>query len=117
MSNNKRRQRARNRGAQWFIASSADDKKPCWMRGDEVLARSERFELPTLGFEVRCSIQLSYERVRGLDYQTWPDRASALPPGQSLLQAVIKCPPCSSMPASVKSRRKGGSRPLPAISD
>ena len=28
-----------------------------------VLARSERFELPTLGFEVRCSIQLSYERV------------------------------------------------------
>src|SRR4051794_13180902 len=26
------------------------------------LARSERFELPTLGFEVRCSIQLSYER-------------------------------------------------------
>jgi hypothetical protein len=30
-----------------------------------VVARSERFELPTLGFEVRCSIQLSYERVRG----------------------------------------------------
>jgi hypothetical protein len=27
------------------------------------LARSERFELPTLGFEVRCSIQLSYERI------------------------------------------------------
>ena len=27
------------------------------------LARSEKFELPTLGFEVRCSIQLSYERV------------------------------------------------------
>ena len=48
------------------------------------LARSERFELPTLGFEVRCSIQLSYERVRGLDYQTWPDRASTLPAGQSL---------------------------------
>src|ERR1700687_1192280 len=43
-----------------------------------MLARSERFELPTLGFEVRCSIQLSYERVRGLDYQTWPDRASRL---------------------------------------
>src|ERR1700730_12356949 len=31
--------------------------------GDAGLARSERFELPTLGFEVRCSIQLSYERV------------------------------------------------------
>jgi hypothetical protein len=28
-----------------------------------MLARSERFELPTLGFEVRCSIQLSYERA------------------------------------------------------
>ena len=27
------------------------------------MARSERFELPTLGFEVRCSIQLSYERT------------------------------------------------------
>jgi hypothetical protein len=25
--------------------------------------RSERFELPTLGIEIRCSIQLSYERV------------------------------------------------------
>ena len=54
------------------------------------LARSERFELPTLGFEVRCSIQLSYERVRGLDYQTWPDRASTLPAGQSLLRASSK---------------------------
>ena len=29
----------------------------------EVVARSERFELPTLGIEIRCSIQLSYERV------------------------------------------------------
>ena len=28
-----------------------------------LVARSERFELPTLGFEVRCSIQLSYERA------------------------------------------------------
>jgi hypothetical protein len=27
------------------------------------LARSERFELPTLGIEIRCSIQLSYERL------------------------------------------------------
>jgi hypothetical protein len=31
---------------------------------DEMVARSERFELPTLGIEIRCSIQLSYERVR-----------------------------------------------------
>ena len=29
------------------------------------MARSERFELPTLGIEIRCSIQLSYERVPG----------------------------------------------------
>jgi hypothetical protein len=42
----------------------------CWG-----LARSERFELPTLGFEVRCSIQLSYERMWP-DYQTWLVRAS-----------------------------------------
>src|SRR3984893_2034132 len=34
------------------------------------LARSERFELPTLGFEVRCSIQLSYERVG--PFRGWP---------------------------------------------
>ena len=55
--------------------------RPCVSMGNE-LARSERFELPTLGFEVRCSIQLSYERVRGVDYQTWPDRASSLLPGR-----------------------------------
>jgi hypothetical protein len=29
------------------------------------LARSEGFEPPTLGIEIRCSIQLSYERVEG----------------------------------------------------
>src|SRR5437667_10602519 len=28
------------------------------------MARPERFELPTLWFEARCSIQLSYGRVR-----------------------------------------------------
>ncbi len=27
------------------------------------MARSERFELPALGIEIRCSIQLSYERI------------------------------------------------------
>jgi hypothetical protein len=31
------------------------------------VARSERFELPTLGIEIRCSIQLSYERVAASD--------------------------------------------------
>ena len=30
-----------------------------WVR----VARPERFELPTLWFEARCSIQLSYGRV------------------------------------------------------
>ena len=30
------------------------------------LARPERLELPTLWFEARCSIQLSYERSDGL---------------------------------------------------
>jgi hypothetical protein len=33
----------------------------------ETMARSERFELPTLGIEIRCSIQLSYERVECRD--------------------------------------------------
>ena len=69
------------------------------------MARSERFELPALGIEIRCSIQLSYERINvfnkleqksqfpgtvqllktgvensldGSDYQTWPVRA--IPP-------------------------------------
>jgi hypothetical protein len=41
---------------------SADDggRWKTWV--SRVVVRSERFELPTLGFEVRCSIQLSYER-------------------------------------------------------
>jgi hypothetical protein len=41
-----------------------------------LLARSERFELPTLGIEIRCSIQLSYERIffnllKIFDILTW----------------------------------------------
>jgi hypothetical protein len=55
------------------------------------MARSERFELPTLGIEIRCSIQLSYERVRPADYQTWPGRASR---GMSrALSVLIKSEP------------------------
>jgi hypothetical protein len=48
---------------QGFLAARADDKTQWGMVRDGVVARSERFELPTLGFEVRCSIQLSYERI------------------------------------------------------
>ena len=33
---------------------------------NEEAARPERFELPTLWFEARCSIQLSYGRVTSL---------------------------------------------------
>ncbi len=42
------------------------------------LARSERFELPTLGIEIRCSIQLSYERKGCSDSRL----ATKLPPGR-----------------------------------
>jgi hypothetical protein len=43
------------------------------------LARSERFELPTLGFEVRCSIQLSYERnFQCSGYQSCKSSSTAL---------------------------------------
>ena len=35
-----------------------DDRKA----GEGLLVHSERFERPTLGIEIRCSIQLSYER-------------------------------------------------------
>lgn len=40
---------------------------------DMALARSERFELPTLGIEIRCSIQLSYERVMTDQIRATPD--------------------------------------------
>jgi hypothetical protein len=41
------------------------------------LARSEGFEPPTLGIEIRCSIQLSYERIpdfNGLVERRWSRR-------------------------------------------
>ena len=43
------------------------------------MARSERFELPTLGIEIRCSIQLSYERIRAVRIADLP--ANFQPPG------------------------------------
>jgi hypothetical protein len=36
------------------------------------MARPERFELPTLWFEARCSDPLSYGRVNGVDYSNVP---------------------------------------------
>ena len=94
-------------------ANPVDDRRGAgrwWeMVADEVLARSERFELPTLGFEVRCSIQLSYERLRGLDYQTWPQRAtqrkslkSGSPwPGLVSFQPGRGCPGCPGMTTEI----------------
>jgi hypothetical protein len=38
-----------------YVAENNSQKK---------VARPERFELPTLWFEARCSIQLSYGRIR-----------------------------------------------------
>ena len=45
---------------------------------DRQMARSERFELPTLGIEIRCSIQLSYERKGCSDSRL----ARKIPPGR-----------------------------------
>src|SRR5437879_763327 len=61
---------------QGFLALEAAAGEGRRRRAKVAVARSERFELPTLGIEIRCSIQLSYERVRSADYQTWPGRAS-----------------------------------------
>jgi hypothetical protein len=58
-----------------------------------VLARPERFELPTLGFEVRCSIQLSYGRraescsAFGRICQRLPARPRA--GGEPVLTAIV----------------------------
>jgi hypothetical protein len=41
------------------------------------VAHSERFELPTLGIEIRCSIQLSYECINVFNRLRWPSGARA----------------------------------------
>jgi hypothetical protein len=41
------------------------------MQSTEKVARPERLELPTLWFEARCSIQLSYGRVVGKSTIWW----------------------------------------------
>src|SRR5689334_19505511 len=47
-----------SRGSHSLGLTAAGVNSPRWE-----MARSERFELPTLGIEIRCSIQLSYERL------------------------------------------------------
>ena len=44
------------------------------------MARPERFELPTLCFEGRCSIQLSYGRVANKRHRITVLAAMPLPP-------------------------------------
>jgi hypothetical protein len=48
------------RGLSHFGVMAGEDRRRAV---NAALARSERFELPTLGIEIRCSIQLSYERA------------------------------------------------------
>jgi hypothetical protein len=65
-----------------------------WRQRTEV-ARSERFELPTLGFEVRCSIQLSYERVRG---PRLPDLAGEGYPKKARRTGRLQSAPIADLP-------------------
>src|SRR3981189_1901991 len=43
----------------------------------DIQAEKSAKSISGIGIEIRCSIQLSYERIPRLDYQTWPDRASS----------------------------------------
>ncbi len=56
------------------------------------MARSERFELPTLGIEIRCSIQLSYERVP-LSISEWDGHGKANSPSARAYRPG-GCPTC-----------------------
>ena len=40
------------------------------------MVRSERFELPALGIEIRCSIQLSYERAAPFPIPDLPEKST-----------------------------------------
>jgi hypothetical protein len=54
------------------------------------MARSERFELPALGIEIRCSIQLSYERVPVAIAETETQFYRDSPASKVLLPALQK---------------------------
>ena len=53
----------------------------------EFTARPERFELPTPWFEARCSIQLSYGRVRG----AWCHEAPRRTTGRGACRLRVGC--------------------------
>src|SRR5882757_11560410 len=69
------------------------------------MARSERFELPTLGIEIRCSIQLSYERVGGrLSDLAGEGQQPRCAPANGMRATLAGRLPCASeagMPAAV----------------
>src|ERR1700710_416965 len=64
------------------------------------MAHSERFELPTLGIEIRCSIQLSYECL-------WSGRLSDLA-GQGQQRPVNNRRSIAGMPPAVLAKIGGG---------
>src|SRR5690242_6994832 len=61
--NNQKHRRAQNPWRTKASCTSGGNGGGQWIWADQAMARSERFELPALGIEIRCSIQLSYERV------------------------------------------------------
>ena len=61
-----------------------DDRKA----GEGLLVHSERFERPTLGIEIRCSIQLSYECF-GRTITAKFSKASPRPPSTCLAGRAI----------------------------
>ena len=59
-----------------FLETSMDKQRTTTNLGGEALVRSERFELPALGIEIRCSIQLSYERATAFPISDLPEMST-----------------------------------------
>jgi hypothetical protein len=55
------------------------------------VARPERFELPTLWFEARCSIQLSYGRAVSSSYSSDAGLARAVRAEDDTLRLLAVC--------------------------